>query len=113
MTVNKKIMLRVEKVLVEYPAARDNDSKLVACIWEKEFMDSDFKIEYVFDRIHDDFFTSFESIRRCRQKLQEHNPFLRGEKYKVRQKHTVKVKKELREIKSFASGKEHLNETTK
>ena len=74
---------KVEYYLQKYPETRDNDNILLAKIWWDE-VPTGSNIYHFFERLIDSELTNFESIRRCRQKLQEENPELRGAKYKKR-----------------------------
>lgn len=72
------IQQMVEEILRQYPGTRDDDRELIQTLYGKYY--------------GIDFFTpfgavlknkklpSFESIRRCRQRLQEHDESLRGSK---------------------------------
>lgn len=94
----------VADLLDKYPELRDDDKRLIANVW---------RIEYGFKRIDEpatmrsflncfiEDFSSPESIRRTRQKLQEEFIQFRGEKYDERHS---KLEPEVREeIKSFNS----------
>lgn len=81
---------KVEQYLTKYPHLRDDDNKLMASIWEAEYNAKrnkstkdipawDFLFEFSKGSL-----TSSESVRRCRQKLQEENPHLRGKKWALR-----------------------------
>lgn len=76
---------KVLKALNEDARTRDNDNLLIALIWYNELERSDnisaidFLKSYSVGK-----FTSAESIRRCRQKLQEDFPGLRGKSYATR-----------------------------
>lgn len=85
-----KINEIVRELLEKKPELRDNDNLLMACIWESESNMFNFMTKFKNGKLH-----SPESIRRTRQKLQEDYEHLRGELYNARQKHQVKVKKEL------------------
>jgi hypothetical protein len=78
-----KTIDKVLKLLNEDSRTRDNDELLTALIWYKECQgdSSDFLKRYAQRE-----FTSAESIRRCRQKLQEEFPGLRGKTYTIRHK---------------------------
>lgn len=90
---HKKI---IEKLLKESYACRDNDNLLIAEIWQIETNNNiDFKP--FLDKLKIGYFSSPESIRRCRQKLQEHNPDLRGVKYKQRKNESKNVVLELKQ----------------
>lgn len=80
-----KTIDKVLKQLNEDARTRDNDNLLIASIWfyEMERSDNisalDFLKSFAVGK-----FTSAESIRRCRQKLQEDYPGLRGKSYTKR-----------------------------
>tara|TARA_R100000742_G_C4269736_1_gene88298 strand:- start:17 stop:319 length:303 start_codon:yes stop_codon:yes gene_type:complete len=88
----------VKSLLSKHPKLRDNDNKLLATVWYHK-MD---KIEEsVVDFLHilaEGELPSSESIRRCRQKLQELNPELRGELWNKRHQMQKQVKDELKEM---------------
>ena len=70
----------VKELLTDYPELRDSDKKLIWKVWFNlglvVFGDQPMFIRF------DNFMKapSTESIRRCRQKIQEHFPELRGSK---------------------------------
>lgn len=79
-------MTIVEFVLNKHPEARDSDFRLYGWICAHlcpEVMDMTFK-EVMWKHAQLGM-PSYETIRRTRQKLQEKNPALRGQKYKARQ----------------------------
>lgn len=81
-----KTIDKVMKQLNEDPRTRDSDDLLIAKIWFTEVSPDDLSksvLEFLtmFARGH---FTSAESIRRCRQKLQQELPGLRGKSYAAR-----------------------------
>ena len=89
----------IENILKNSEKARDNDQYLAILVWNNEIENfsslsmKEFAKLFVSGKV-----TSTETIRRCRQKLQELNPQYRGLSYKQRHKNTEKVKKELKEI---------------
>ena len=95
---------RVKVLLLKYPQYRDNDNKLIAHIMRDDMKKVLNKPpDYitgteVLQLIADGSLTNTESIRRSRQKLQEHNPYLRGSKYKQKQASTTKFKQQLNEL---------------
>ena len=105
--IDKKIISRVEGILHGFPLTRDNDQMLVAKFWAQELQDDLYipAIELL-KRLEKHELTHFESIRRCRQKLQQENPDLRGVKYKARQSHQETVKEEIRDFTNFCGGQE-------
>ena len=82
----------IVKLLTDYPELRDNDYQLMTMIWEYQAIDptnitaSDFLMDFGNGK-----YTNPESIRRCRAKLQETIPALRGEKYYERHGHQHEV----------------------
>lgn len=90
----------VREVLLDFPPTRDCDMKLTALVWSKyykspvvlENMDS----REFLKKIYDNKLPHVVSIVRSRQKLQQLNPDLRGDKYKDRQERLQKdVKKDM------------------
>ena len=99
----KKIKNRefiVKDILTRYPKTRDNDSLLISYVWVQQAGGK----EYVKDLSFRDFILDFidkrfaepSGITRCRRKLQEHDPELRGELYEKRHKRVQSVKEELK-----------------
>ena len=91
----------ITKILTEQPYIRDRDNSLIALVWQKEIANLE-NFDYESLSAKDlllifscDLLTSPESIRRTRQKIQQENPNLRGEKYKARHKEQEQVKQEL------------------
>jgi len=88
----------IKKLLTNHKGLRDNDNKLLATIW---YLKAD-KIEEgalsFLDQIAEGKLPSSESIRRCRQKLQELNPELRGKLWNKRHGFQKQIKKELKEM---------------
>lgn len=68
----------VEAIMKEYPGTRDNDRELIQTLYGKYYGVDYYKPWGAV--IRDKNLPSFESIRRCRQKLQEQNEELRGSK---------------------------------
>ncbi len=98
-----KITSKIDKVrtlLIEKPWLRDNDNMLLAYIWESELKEKKvstqndmFLAMYGMGKL-----SNAESIRRCRQKLQQENPELRGGNYKGRQ---MAIDDVIEELKNF------------
>lgn len=95
------VTANVEKLLIEYSETRDDDLRLVATYYYK------FHQNLINDKTALDFVKaiaqgrviSSDLITRTRRKLQEHNPELRGKKWKERHQKQQTVKKELNELK--------------
>lgn len=98
----KKHEKEITYFLTNTPHLRDNDLKLLATIWWKEVKDKrldtkTMSAQELLQMLADGKLSNPSSIRRCRAKLQEVNPQLRGQRYKNRQKdQTTEVKDELR-----------------
>lgn len=74
----KTIQQMVEDILRQYPGTRSDDRELIQTLYGKYYGVDYYKPFGAV--IRDRSLPSFESIRRCRQKLQEHNEDLRGNK---------------------------------
>ena len=70
-------------MLETYPHLRDNDNKLIANVWFAETNKKE--VIYFLKDLADGKLSSSESITRCRRKIQEQNPYLRGNRYRYRQ----------------------------
>ena len=86
----------VEKFLTEYPVLRDDDEKLMANMWNKHLGDITYvNGEDILKMLANHELPSYESISRCRRKLQEECPNLRGDKWYKRQERAKKIRKEI------------------
>jgi hypothetical protein len=89
---------RIIDLLTETPQLRDDDNKLIASFWSNE-MNSDIRSANDFlMAFYSGHFTSAETIRRTRQRVQQTDPYLRGSKYKDRQKYQKKWISKIMEI---------------
>ena len=92
----------VEKLLWNHPHLRDDDNKLLATVYWHRASVLDFDgielevIKRFLQVLADGDLPNFESIGRCRRKLQEESEFLRGELYNERHKNQERVKEDLR-----------------
>ena len=92
----------VEKFLTEYPILRDDDEKLMANIWNSHIGNlEDVDGKEVLSMLANHKLPSYESISRCRRKLQEECPNLRGEKWHERHKRAETVQKEIPSYQCF------------
>ena len=96
----KNVKQKVTQVLTKHPQSRDNDMSLLAIVWNDQLGGRD-----VTDNM-----TAFEllcllsrkelsnpvSLRRSRQKIQEEQELLRGDKWKARQEHSKNVVEEIK-----------------
>ena len=96
----KGIQNIVKKALIDYPKSRDNDNYLIMVVWIKHLGGSDIVKDMgaweLLGLLGRDKLINPESIRRCRQKLQEENEDLRGEKYEYRHNRQEDVKEEIK-----------------
>ena len=100
-----KLIDEVETFMIKYKVLRDSDEKLMANIWSKYIVIDSVKFLNATDiltMLGRGDLPSYESISRCRRKLQEENPNLRGEKWLARQgKIQDNIKKELNSFKKI------------
>ena len=86
----------VEKFLTKYTVLRDDDEKLMANMWNKHLGDITYvNGEDILKMLANHELPSYESISRCRRKLQEECPNLRGEKWHERHKRAKVIKEEI------------------
>ena len=96
--VNLAIKDTVEDLLKRFPHLRDSDEKLVANIWHSSIRKlgganlSAFEFLQIYANGN---IPNSESITRCRRKIQEENPELRGKNYQERQEKQETIKEEL------------------
>lgn len=81
---------KVKYILEKHPITRDDDNKMIwfYIFFETEgadYLKSITALDFITD-LGNGKYTSPESIRRMRQKLQEENPELRGKNYEIRNK---------------------------
>ena len=99
----KEISSTVKQILKQIPACRDNDNLLISIIWEEQLRDRAIDpaqegIDLFFKEYSEGKLASAESVRRTRQKLQQHDKSLRGSKYEERQYLSIEVSKEVSDI---------------
>jgi len=80
----KDIKALITSLLTNYEHLRDNDSKLIANVYYKQLNDKSITAKDFLLLMSDGLLVNPESVRRCRQLIQEKNPELRGEKYNKR-----------------------------
>jgi hypothetical protein len=92
--VNLSIKDKVFDLLTRYPHLRDSDEKLCSNIWyskiEKGLSATEFLAIYSEGKL-----PNSESITRCRRKVQEDHPELRGTLYEEKQAKQEQIKEEL------------------
>lgn len=85
----KTVKDKVKFLLETNPALRDNDMKLIATYYFHEIGKEEIDSLNAYDlltKISSSKITNFESIRRLRMQIQQHNEDLRGSEYKNRKK---------------------------
>ncbi len=97
----KEVKKTVTDILKEDIRARDNDDILLATVWWKQIGTEIERLSAIdfLKRFSKGEFPKPEGVTRCRRKIQEMNPDLRGDEYERRKKSTTEsVKKEVREM---------------
>lgn len=93
---------KVQELLEKYEHLRDNDNKLIANIYyQVACLRANDEIYSAMDFLKDfsiGLFPSPESIRRCRQKIQEDNETLRGKSYKERKKKSIEMRNKIKDL---------------
>ena len=86
----------VKKLLTNHPSLRDNDERLMANIWWNHIPNiENMNGKEILTLIAKRKLPSFLSVSRCRRKIQETKPNLRGEKWAARHKRAEKIRKEI------------------
>ena len=93
----KKTKEVVENLLRTRPATRDSDELLICLVYDK--LGTSWKLPFgeVMNKVNNGELPAFESVSRCRRKMQEKYPELRGKAYEQR------IKKEA-EYEALAKG---------
>ncbi len=102
MNIKKKVLVLLEK----YPHLRDDDNKLIACIWEYEAkkLGAGMYLVNFLQLLSTGKLSKSYSIERCRRKIQEEAekgiyPIeLAGTKRKQKKAHSEVIKKEVKEF---------------
>lgn len=94
----KGIKSRVQAILSMSEKAREDDNYLIALFYHFEVKDINISLVEFLAYYSKGKYSSPESIRRCRQKLQEQFPELRGGNYKNRQNEGVSFTQNIGEI---------------
>ena len=105
--MKKRIFILIDEIetfLKKFKALRDSDERLMANIWGK-YIGIDkivaLNASDLLKLLSKGMLPSYESISRCRRKLQEEFPELRGKKWKTRHENIKKdVEREVKEITS-------------
>ena len=94
--VNLSIKDKVFELLTNFPHLRDSDEKLCANIWFSHLEHSCYNVKQFLKMYADGKLPNSDSITRCRRKIQEEHPELRGNSYSQRQAKQEKIKEELK-----------------
>ncbi len=91
----------VHGLLLKSVRSRENDSVLMANIWAHQLKKLEINVDEVparvlLEMLRDDNLVNWESATRCRRKLQQDHPALRGKNYKLRQEQQEEVKQQIR-----------------
>ena len=93
------VMDEVHSFLINHPVLRDSDERLMANIWSKAILPphtlETISAKGLLEKLSEGKLPSYESISRCRRKLQELYPDLRGDKWYKRQSRAKKIRKEI------------------
>ena len=90
------VVKEVERFLIEYPLLRDNDERLMANIWYSHIGNlEDVDGKEILYMLANHKLPSYESISRCRRKIQEKKPHLRGEKWNERHGRAKEIRREI------------------
>lgn len=102
MKINIKLIKdKISVLLLQYPHLRDDDNKLSANIWYSEIKKLGHNPDSMTGKdllglLSNGKLTTSASILRCRRKIQEINPKLRGKNYLERKGNTKKIKQQVK-----------------
>ena len=101
----KNMLDKVINLLTKHPSLRDSDERLIANIWYNHTKNVD-EIDAItlLSRFAEGKLPSYQSISRCRRKIQEEKPDLRGKKWAKRHSKQQLVKDEIKEIGAMLNG---------
>lgn len=94
----RKLKDKVKGLLTDYPALRDSDPKLIINIWAEKVDYKKMTGEEVLTIIASGKLGPAEGITRCRRKIMELYPELRGLSYKPRMKEQANVIEQIRDF---------------
>ena len=101
----KNMLDKVVNLLTEHPSLRDSDERLIANIWYNHTKNVD-EIDAItlLSRFAEGKLPSYQSISRCRRKIQEEKPELRGRKWAKRHSKQKMIKNEIKEMGVMLNG---------
>jgi len=92
----KSIKDKVADILIRYEFTRNNDIDLIGFVYMEHYgIERDEPISQVFKKIKEGYLPCFESIRRCRQKLQEDEKY-QGNVKTIRHQKENEIKEQIR-----------------
>ena len=95
------VLNEVTKLLKKHPRLRDSDNLLLSTLWWKYYGDSHCRHATIMSLLTDlsnDKLPSFETVSRCRRKIQEEVISLRGRQWYKRHDAEEPVKQEIKEL---------------
>ena len=97
--ITTKIYERVKKVLTNSPKTRENDTVLMATLWNEDITTGvvrpDSAVGFI-QTLSAGALTNWESVTRVRRKIMEEDPSLRGLSYVMRKSKAKTVKKQIK-----------------
>ena len=101
----KNMLDKVVNLLTDHPSLRDSDERLAANIWYNNIKNVD-EIDAItlLSRFAEGKLPSYESISRCRRKIQEEKPELRGKKWAKRHSKQKIIKEQIKEMGAILNG---------
>ena len=101
----KNMLDKVINLLTKHPSLRDSDERLTANIWYNNIKNvKEINAITLLSRFAEGKLPSYESISRCRRKVQEEKPELRGKKWFKRHTKQAIIKQEVKEIGALLNG---------
>ena len=101
----KNMLDKVVNLLTDHPSLRDSDERLIANIWYNYTKNvNEIDAITLLSRFAEGKLPSYQSISRCRRKIQEEKPDLRGKKWAKRHSKQQLVKDEIKEMGVMLNG---------
>lgn len=94
----KKVEPWVKRILEKIPETRDNDQLLILKVWAVEnpaLRNDSHSFKLFATQLLENKYTNSDTITRCRRKLQEKHPELRGEKWNDRHQEQERTRSEI------------------
>ena len=101
----KNMLDKVINLLTKHPSLRDSDERLAANIWYNHIQNiNEINAITLLSRFAEGKLPSYESISRCRRKIQEEKPDLRGKKWAKRHSKQKVIKDQIKEMGVMLNG---------